>query len=233
MADSVGQPVQSDALKTSRNVSLKWQSLGRKVYDEALTIQMDRAQALLDEADDVQTVYTVEHPPTITIGRNGTFNHIVATRDQIESLNMTVVEVDRGGDVTYHGPGQWVVYPVLHLNPWGNDVGAYVRLLEECVIVALDELGIRGARIDGLPGVWVGTNKICAVGARVKRRHSGEFVTAHGLALNVNTDLSHFGSIVPCGISDKGVTSIAALLGQDVAFDEWEVRLRRAFCTVF
>lgn len=233
MADAMRELQQTEALKTSHHVNLKWESLGRRVYDEALAIQMDRAQALLDEVDDEQTVFTVEHPPTITIGRNGTFNHIVATRDQIESLNMTVVEVDRGGDVTYHGPGQWVVYPVLHLNPWGNDVGAYVRLLEECVIVALAEVGIRGTRIDGLPGVWVGMNKICAIGARVKRRHNGEFVTAHGLALNVNTDLSHFGTIVPCGITDKGVTSVASELGQDVSFDEWEGRLQRAFCAVY
>lgn len=217
----------------SLSADLTWISLGRMAYDDALTIQLERAHALLQGEDDVQTIYAVEHPPTITIGRNGTFNHIVASRTQIEEMDMSVVEVDRGGDVTYHGPGQWVVYPVLHLNPWGNDIGRYVRMLEACAITALEGVGIRADRVDGLPGAWVGNDKICAIGASIKRRPSGEFITAHGLALNVTTDLTHFSTIVPCGIADKGVTSVAAQLGTDVPFAEWEERLQRAFQQVF
>jgi lipoyl(octanoyl) transferase len=202
-------------------------------YDVALAEQMARRDALLAGTDEVQTVYAVEHPPTITIGKSGSAEHIVAPKAVIERIGFTIRAVDRGGDVTYHGPGQWVLYPVLHLSPWGNDVGRYVRMLEETVIRALAEVGIVGGRSEGYPGVWVGDRKICAVGASVKRRLDGEFVTAHGLALNVTTNLDHFSAIIPCGITDRGVTSVAAELGSEVSFPEWEDRLRRAFADVF
>ncbi|WP_026961935.1 lipoyl(octanoyl) transferase LipB [Alicyclobacillus herbarius] len=210
-----------------------WRSLGRLEYDAALAEQMAQRDALLKEQDETQTVFAVEHPSTITIGKAGTFAHVVAPRPFLEQKGFTIREVDRGGDVTYHGPGQWVLYPVLHLSPWENDVSRYVRMLEETVIRALAEVGIRGERSEGYPGVWVQDRKICAIGASVKRRMNGEFVTAHGLALNVTTDLSHFDTIIPCGITDRGVTSVAAELGQEVPFFEWEDRLRRSFADVF
>lgn len=210
-----------------------WTSLGRTQYDIALGMQEERATKLLLGADNTQTVFCVEHPPTITIGRNGTYNHITATRARLEQVGMEVYEVDRGGDVTYHGPGQVVLYPILHLGPWKNDVGLYVRLLEQCVMDALLEVGIESGRVEGLPGVWVGQQKVCAIGARVRKRDDGEYVTTHGLALNVTTDLSHFDMIVPCGISDKGVTSIAKLLSRDVTFPEWELRLQQSFANIF
>jgi len=210
-----------------------WEHLGTMGYDEALQIQEGRAEQLLRQKLETQTVYAVEHPPTITIGRNGTEDHIVASSEWLKQMGFVVRQVDRGGDVTYHGPGQAVLYPVLHLAPWGNDVGQYVRRLEECVILALRTADIKGERLEGYPGVWVKNQKVCAIGARVKRRPTGEFVTSHGLALNVNTDLSHFQAIVPCGIADKGVTSVSQLLGSKVEFSDWENRLERAFQEIF
>ncbi|MCL6593816.1 MAG: lipoyl(octanoyl) transferase LipB [Alicyclobacillus sp.] len=217
----------------NRERSVRWVSLGRLDYDEALAIQTRQAERLLQGEDEAQTVFAVEHPPTITVGRSGTFDHILAGRERLRDMGIEVREVDRGGDVTYHGPGQWVLYPVLHLSPWGNDIGRYVRMLEECVIRALAEVDIHGKRVPEYPGVWVGDEKICAVGVRVRRRPSGEFVTYHGLAFNVNTDLSHFATIIPCGIADRGVTSVAQLLGSAQDFSGWEERLRRSFAEVF
>lgn len=214
-------------------IPVEWIPLGRMDYDNALAIQMARNASLLAGEDDRQTVYTVEHPPTITIGRNGTTEHILFSEERLTELGFTVRHVDRGGDVTYHGPGQLVVYPILHLNPWENDVAAFVRRLEEMVILALAEVGIASDRSEGYPGVWVGDRKICAIGARMKRRPSGEFVTSHGIALNVTTDLSHFNAIVPCGIADRGVTSIARELGEHVDWMEWEKRIQDAFVSVF
>ncbi|GEO25756.1 octanoyltransferase [Alicyclobacillus acidoterrestris] len=213
--------------------AVQWIQLGHLHYDDALDIQLKRAQALLEGEDDRQTVYTVEHPPTITIGRNGSMENVLADESFLSEHGFTIREVDRGGDVTYHGPGQLVVYPVLHLAPWGNDVKRYVRNLEEAVIRALAEVGIQGARDEAYPGVWVGDAKICAVGARVKKRHSGEFVTYHGIALNVDTDLSHFQTIVPCGIADRDVTSLSRELGRPADLLDWETRLKRAFFDVF
>lgn len=218
---------------SAKQALVHWVDLGTMDYDAALHIQDSQSANLLKLVDDQQTVYSVEHPPTITIGRNGTSENIVASQDWLAQMGFTVRHVDRGGDVTYHGPGQAVLYPVLHLNPWDNDVGRYVRNLEECVILALAEVGIEGTRLEGYPGVWVGNRKVCAIGARVKRRPSGEFVTSHGLALNVTTNLAHFQTIIPCGITDKGVTSVAELLGDGVVLADWQNRLQRSFANVF
>ncbi|WP_234969496.1 lipoyl(octanoyl) transferase LipB [Alicyclobacillus vulcanalis] len=218
---------------SSLATSLIWRSLGVVPYDDALDMQVNQALRLLNLEDDAQTVYALEHPRTITIGRNGSEANILLPVDVLARRGFEVRMVDRGGDVTYHGPGQWVLYPVLHLEPWGNDVARFVRNLEEVVIRALAEVGIESGRIDELPGVWVGNEKICAVGARVKKRPSGEFVTYHGIALNVNTDLQDFDVIVPCGIRDRGVTSVAQVLGAPQDMKAWEDRLRRHFCEVF
>ncbi|MDQ0188418.1 lipoyl(octanoyl) transferase LipB [Alicyclobacillus cycloheptanicus] len=220
---------------TTEAISVRWVSLGRLAYDDALAAQQAQSEKLLAGSGDEQTVYAVEHPPTITIGRGGSRDHIVAPPSELERIDMTVREVDRGGDVTYHGPGQFVLYPILHLEPWGNDIGRYVRMLEECAIRVLAEVGITADRMEGFPGVWVGNNKICAIGVRARRRPSGEFVTSHGIALNVTTDLSHFQTIIPCGLADKGVTSVAQELGLTEPFDfaAWEKRMQHAFTDVF
>lgn len=211
--------------------------LGKMRYDRALEIQKRRAKALSTGQDDLQTVFTVEHPPTITIGRNGSDENIVATEDYLKTHDFSVYHVDRGGDVTYHGPGQLVVYPVLHLAPWGNDVGRYVRNLEQVVIDALAQVGIHAGRDDMHPGVWVNDEKICAVGCHVQRRRPREFVTSHGIALNIATDLSHFDTIIPCGIKDKGVTSVAQLSEQSrgvgSSLEDWTKLVLCHFETVF
>lgn len=215
------------------DISASWVALGLLDYDTALAVQQGQRDNLLQMKTEVQKIYSVEHPPTITIGKNGTDDNIVATSEWLEAQGFTVRTVERGGDVTYHGPGQWVIYPVLHLGPWNNDVSLYVRMLEEVVIRALKTVHLHGARSEGLPGVWLGDEKICAIGASVKRRSTGEFVTSHGLALNVTTNLSHFGAIIPCGIQDKGVTSVERALGIPVNFMDWEQTLKAAFVDVF
>lgn len=211
--------------------SASWVALGLLDYDTALAVQQNQRDAVLQMETDAQTIYSVEHPPTITIGKNGSDDNILATTEWLEEQGFTVRTVDRGGDVTYHG--QWVIYPVLHLSPWNNDVSLYVRMLEETVIRALKTVDLHGTRSEGLPGVWLGDEKICAIGASVKRRPTGEFVTAHGLALNVTTNLSHFSAIVPCGIQDKGVTSVERALGHSVDFLSWERTIQQAFAEVF
>ncbi len=214
-------------------IQATWVSLNKKEYDDALVIQNKKAESLLEDKSNEQTIYAVEHPPTITIGRSGTREHIIASEDELNRIGMKIYEVDRGGDITYHGPGQLVVYPVLHLKPWDNDVRKYVYMLEEVVIRSLREAGIRAERAEGLPGVWIGNKKICAIGARARRRRSREFVTSHGIALNVNTNLEHFSTIIPCGLSNKGVTSISQALSTEVTLPEWEQRLRFMFSEIF
>ncbi len=211
--------------------------LGKMKYDKALDIQKRRAKALSLGIDDLQTVYTVEHSPTITVGRNGSDENIVASEEYLRDHGFSVYHVDRGGDVTYHGPGQLVVYPVLHLSPWGNDVGQYVRNLEQVVIDALADVGIDAGRDEAHPGVWVNDEKICAVGCHVQRRRPREFVTSHGIALNISTDLSHFDTIIPCGIKEKGVTSVARLMSKSSvpasSFEDWTTRVLGHFEAVF
>ncbi|RIV22969.1 lipoyl(octanoyl) transferase [Alicyclobacillaceae bacterium I2511] len=219
--------------ENDKNVVASWHSIGWIAYADALNIQQQQATRVLTGTSDSQSVFAVEHPPTLTIGRNGTRDHILLPEAQLTQKGFSVYEVDRGGDVTYHGPGQWVIYPVLHLGPWGNDVGLYVRLLEESVIQSLKTVSIAGKRMSGYPGVWVGDSKICAIGARVRRRTNGEFVTSHGIALNVNVNLAHFSTIIPCGIADKTVTSVQQLLGEPVNFGIWEMRLQKSFSEVF
>lgn len=216
-------------------MAVRFVSLGRMDYDQALEVQQTRAQTLLRADDELQTVYAVEHPPTLTIGKSGSRSNILVSQAELDQMGMAVRQIDRGGDVTYHGPGQLVVYPVLHLAPWGNGIRRYVEMLEECAIVAAATAGIRAQRADGYPGVWVGDRKICAIGVRARRRQSGEFVTTHGLAFNITTNLAHFDTIVPCGLHDRGVTSVQRELGagSSVAFLDWERRLKQAFAKVF
>lgn len=148
----------------------------------------------------------VEHPPTITVGRRGSAGEVVAPEGVLRARGVKVVETDRGGQVTYHGPGQMVVYPLVNVEKLG--LHEYLRLLEEGVIRTIGRWGIEGYRVEGRTGVWVGKEKICAMGIRVRR-----WWTLHGLALNVRTDLNHFGLIIPCGIRDRGVCSMEGLLG--------------------
>jgi lipoyl(octanoyl) transferase len=153
---------------------------------------------------------------------------VLATPERLAELGVEVHETGRGGDVTYHGPGQVVGYPIVDLKPDRCDVHAYVRDLEEVMIRAARSFGIEAGRVAGLTGIWVGADKLAAIGVRISR-----WITSHGFAFNVNTDLSHFNLIVPCGITDRGVTSLQRLLGHPVPTAEVEDALIAAFRDVF
>lgn len=167
------------------------------------------------------TVILLEHHPCFTIGRKGGFDHILVTDRFLDREGIRVYETDRGGDITYHGPGQLVCYPILDLNGFGCDVHGYARRMEEALIRTLKAFGIEAGRRDGYPGVWTGAVKIGAEGIAVQH-----WVTMHGVSLNVCPDLRHFSFIVPCGISTLGVTSMEELLGYppDMALVKREMR---------
>jgi lipoyl(octanoyl) transferase len=170
----------------------------------------------------------LEHPHVFTLGRGADGRNILADRDELQSNSIEVHETGRGGDVTYHGPGQLVGYPIIDLKPDRCDVHRYVRDLEEVLVRSIADFGITGTRIAGFTGVWVGSEKVAAIGVRIAR-----WITSHGFALNVNTDLDYFQMIVPCGITDKGVTSISRLLGRSVDMQEVVESVTRHFAEVF
>jgi lipoate-protein ligase B len=173
-------------------------------YGEALELQRELA-ASRQQGGVADQLLLVEHPHTITMGRNGRMENLLASDAALESAGISFYPINRGGDVTYHGPGQLVGYPILDLREWKRDVGAYVRGIEQTIIDTLADYGISAGRIAGLTGVWVNERKIAAIGV-----HIGRWVTSHGFALNVSTDLSYFRYIVPCGLT-KPVTSMAQL----------------------
>jgi lipoyl(octanoyl) transferase len=198
-------------------------------YAEALALQ----RALVEErrAGAVpDLLLLLQHPPVITLGVkvDDSRAHILATPSRLAELGVEVHETGRGGDVTYHGPGQIVGYPIVDLRPDRQDVHRYVRDIEEVMIRACADYGIVAGRIQGLTGTWVGADKIGAIGIRISR-----WITSHGFAFNVMTNLDHFGLIVPCGLAEGGVTSIEKATGQAVAIPEVEDALVRHFCTVF
>ena len=180
--------------------------LGRVPYNDAWALQNrvadERRAGVVPD-----TLILLEHPHTFTIGRSGTRDHVFLSQAQMAARGITCLDVDRGGDVTYHGPGQLVGYPILDLGP-KPDVGLYLRNLEGCLIDVLADFGISAGRLSGFTGVWIGDRKIAAIGIKVSQG-----VTTHGFALNVSTDLSLFTHILACGIPDKGVTSMALELG--------------------
>jgi lipoyl(octanoyl) transferase len=197
-------------------------------YADALALQRslveDRRAGRIGD-----TLLLLEHPAVLTLGvrGDGGRSHILASSEDLAARAIEVHEAGRGGDVTYHGPGQIVGYPIVDLKPDRCDVHRYVRDLEEVLIRVARDYGITASRIDGLTGVWVGEEKLAAIGVRISR-----WVTSHGFALNHTTNLSHFGLIVPCGIADRGVTSIAELGCQAERF-EVEGRIAHHFCEVF
>jgi lipoate-protein ligase B len=174
------------------------------------------------------TLLLLEHPPVITLGRSGSEDHLLGSDRELAERGVELVPTDRGGDITFHGPGQIVGYSIVDLQRRGRDLHRYLRDLESVLLCALAECGIRAGRAPGLTGVWVGNAKVAAIGIRVSR-----WIAHHGFALNVDTDLSYFDLIVPCGISDRGVTSMAALAGGPVDRRGVEDALARAFDAVF
>jgi lipoyl(octanoyl) transferase len=225
-------PASSPADTTTRGVAVR--DLGVMEYEPALAVQRE-ANRRLSVGDGPHALLLVEHPPVITVSRRrGAAEHLVADRATLDRLGIAVHQTDRGGDITYHGPGQLVVYPIVRLDELGLSLGGYMRALESALIDAAAGWGVTAHRVDGCTGVWVAppgsapgrgaeaaeqpggaagcasaaAKKLAALGVRV-RKHT----TLHGLALNVTTDLSHFETIVPCGLAGRGVTSLRKLLG--------------------
>lgn len=203
---------------------------GQVPYDEALALQR-RLVAARSAGQAPDTLLLLEHPPTITMGVRADPANVLLSPEALAARGVALVATDRGGDVTYHAPGQLVGYPILKLAQHGADLGRYMRGLEEVIIRTLADYGLAGARAPGLTGVWVdgGRAKVCAIGVRL----SAAGITSHGFALNVCPDLAGFALIVPCGIADRAVTSLAALLGAAPPLDEVEARLRANFAAVF
>jgi lipoyl(octanoyl) transferase len=215
------------ASRRAREIAVR--RLGTVGYAEGLEIQ----NALVQQrsAGEIgDTLLLLQHPHVLTLGvrTSGDRGHVLATPERLAELGVEVHETRRGGDVTYHGPGQIVGYPILDLKPDRCDVHGYVRDLEDVMIRAAGEYGFQAGRIPGLTGVWVGAEKIGAIGVRIQR-----WITSHGFAFNVNTDLEFFRLIVPCGISDRGVTSLKRLTGREIAIPEVEDHLVRHFTAAF
>ena len=203
--------------------------LGTVGYAESLELQRalveDRKAGRIPDQ-----LLLLEHPPVITLGvkaRNDR-SHVRASPEALASTGVEIYDTGRGGDVTYHGPGQLVGYPILNLSPDRRDVHRYVRDLEEVLIRAAGRFGVAAGRSEGLTGVWVGDEKLAAIGVRISR-----WVTSHGFAFNVTTNLAHFDLIVPCGITDKGVTSLQTLLKRPVTVDEVADAVVEEFGAVF
>ena len=205
-------------------------TLGTIGYAEAWALQKQlAAQRAAGQVDD--TLLLLEHPHTYTFGSRGrrAHEHLLVPRDELEAAGIAVLDVDRGGDVTYHGPGQIVGYPILRLAEYNLDAVEYMRSLEAMLIAVCESYGLAAGRVRHLTGVWVGEQKLAAIGTKVDVNG----VTLHGFALNVTTDLDYFTKIVPCGIRNKGVGSLAGLLGRDVPLDEVIGRVVAAFGQVF
>ena len=201
--------------------------LGTVDYAAAHRLQKElQAKRIADQVPD--TVLLLEHPPVLTIGRSAKEQHIIAQPEALEARGISVHEVGRGGDVTYHGPGQLVAYPIIDLKPDRRDVRKYMWSLEETMIRTCADFGLSATRIKGLNGAWIEDRKVGAVGVRISR-----WVTMHGLALNANSDLSHFDLIVPCGIQDKAVTSISAERGRTIRVPDVAGPLARHFAELY
>jgi len=208
---------------------LQVRQLGVVPYGDALELQQELvAERRAGKVPD--TLLLLQHPHVLTLGvhRSAGGSNVLATPGRLAALGVELFETGRGGDVTYHGPGQVVGYPILDLRPDRCDVHRYVRDLEEVMIRVAGEYGVGAGRIKGLTGTWVRDEKLGAIGVRISR-----WITSHGFAFNVNTDLTYFNLIVPCGISDRGVTSLSRILGRPLPLPEVEAAFVRQFCAVF
>ncbi len=206
---------------------MRWVYLGRVPYGEALALQKRLVNERKTGAGE-DTLLLLEHPPVITLGVRGRDSNVLAAREWLAEHGVEVHRVERGGDVTYHGPGQLVGYPIMNLSNYKRDVGWFVGSIATVLIRALVERGIHGEYQSSAPGVWVGDAKIAAIGARIE-----QWISYHGFALNVNPDMSHWQWIVPCGITDRGVTSIAQLSRAPVTVCDMIEPVVRCFGDVF
>jgi len=234
------------------NKSVKLISLGLKDYQEAWDFQEDlfkqsvsikianRSRGEKEQEKTPNYLIFCEHPHVYTLGKSGSEDNLLLNKEGLEEKEASYYKINRGGDITYHGPGQLVCYPILDLDNFFEDIHKYLRYLEQAVIDTLAEYKVAAGRIDGLTGVWVDFDqanpldefwqprKICAMGVK-----SSRWITMHGLALNVNTQLEYFNNIVPCGIDDKAVTSLAQEIGQPVDLKEVQVKLSKHLATLF
>lgn len=223
--------------------SVKYIKLGLIDYKEAWDYQEELFKGTIDqkirlrkgESDETTKNYILfcEHPHVYTLGKSGDENHLLLTENMLKANNATYYKINRGGDITYHGPGQLVVYPIFDLEHFFSDIHKYMRFLEECVIQTLAHYGVKSGRVEGLTGVWIDGNtprerKICALGVK-----SSRWVTMHGIGFNVNSDLSYFSHIVPCGIQDKAVTSLQQELGRELDMDEVSEVLKQKIAEQF
>jgi lipoyl(octanoyl) transferase len=219
-----------------KNKTIKIIDLGHKSYSESFEVQENYFNGTISlkrsnrKTDNPQPTHNyllwVEHPPVFTLGKSGKMEHLLVDKEALAEKGIEFYQTNRGGDITFHGPGQLVVYPIFDLDNFFTDIHKYLRFLEEAVIETLKEYGLNGSRSQGETGVWleVGTpfaRKICAMGVRASR-----WVTMHGLAFNINTDLSYFDNIVPCGIQGKGVTSLSKELGREIGLEEVKEKLK-------
>ena len=225
------------------NKKVQLQDLGNKDYKDTWDYQEELFKEIVDikvqnrrEETSIATpnyFLYVEHPHVYTLGKSGDMSNLLLSEKQLETKGATFYKINRGGDITYHGPGQIVGYPILDLENFFTDIHKYLRFLEEAIILTLAEYGLHGTRSEGETGVWfdVGTpfaRKICAMGIKCSR-----WITMHGFALNVNTDLSHFEYIVPCGIQGKTVTSLEKELGRKVDYEAVKQKIKKHFETIF
>jgi lipoyl(octanoyl) transferase len=214
---------------TEAGRTIEVRRLGLMPYGEGLALQRslveERRAGVIGD-----TLLLVEHPHVITLGvrGDGGRSHLLAAAETLASRGVELHETGRGGDITYHGPGQLVGYPIFDLKPDRCDVHRYVRDLEDVLIRTASDYGIQAGRIDKLTGVWVGDEKLAAIGVRIAR-----WITSHGFAVNVTTDLDYFKLIVPCGIADRGVTSVSRVLGRRVDTSEVAARIIEHFAKVF
>lgn len=201
--------------------------LGMIEYYEAYQLQK-RLHRERIRGDIPDALLLLVHPPTLTIGRSGSPDNILVSNEQLSQEGISLFFIGRGGDVTYHGPGQLVAYPIMDLTQRGKDIHRFVRNLEEVIICTLEDFSISSARDESHAGVWVGKEEVAAIGLSVRR-----WISMHGIALNVNTNLEHFSFINPCGFSDRKATSMSKLLGYDVSMDAVTERLIARFSDVF
>lgn len=226
------------------NKHIQFQELGLRDYKETWEYQEQLFKEILDqkirnrregtEAPTNNHLLFVEHPHVYTLGKSGDISHLLINEEQLKQKKASFYKINRGGDITYHGPGQVVGYPILDLENFFTDIHKYLRLLEEAIILTLAEYGVKAGRSDGETGVWLDSGtpfarKICAMGVRASR-----WVTMHGFAFNVNSDLGYFDNIVPCGIQDKAVTSLNVELGvKEVPMEEVKEKIKRHFSELF
>jgi len=201
--------------------------MGTVPYATAVEWQKVAAQRRID-GDPADALIVLQHTPVVTMGRVADPKNVLASRETLVGRGIDLVEANRGGDVTYHGPGQLVAYPILNLDRYRKNIGWYLRRLEETLIGVLDHFGIAGGRIDKLTGVWVDGGKVAAIGIAIRR-----WVTFHGVALNVAPNMDHFKLITPCGITDRSVVSMRDILGRDVTVDEVASQFVTRFADVF